>query len=68
MVAKIQLAPDLGSGVVLTRTTNADLEPPALFDVPTTIAEHGSRLYAVNARFTTTPTPSTPYWVTQLAK
>ncbi len=68
MVAKIQLAPDLGSGVVLTRITNADLQPPALFDVPTTIAEHGSRLYAVNARFTTAPTPSTPYWVTQFEK
>jgi sugar lactone lactonase YvrE len=68
MVAEIQLAPDLGSGVVLTRITNTDLEPPALFDVPTTIAEHGSRLYAVNARFTTAPTPGTPYWVAQFGK
>jgi hypothetical protein len=31
------------------------------FDVPTTIARKGSRLYAVNARFTTPPTPSTTY-------
>jgi len=31
------------------------------FDVPTTIASFGSRLYVVNARFTTPPTPTTPY-------
>ncbi|KUO19976.1 SMP-30/gluconolactonase/LRE family protein [Streptomyces dysideae] len=31
------------------------------FDVPTTAARYGDRLYLVNARFTTTPTPETPY-------
>ena len=31
------------------------------FDVPTTLAVHRERLYAPNARFTTTPTPTTPY-------
>jgi hypothetical protein len=31
------------------------------FDVPTTIAAHGKRLYLVNGRFTTPPTPTTPY-------
>jgi hypothetical protein len=36
--------------------------------VPTTIAEFGQRLYAVNARFGTPVTPTTPYWVTQLRK
>jgi sugar lactone lactonase YvrE len=67
-VAKIQLIPDRTSGTVLTRVTNADLVPPAIFDVPTTIAEHGSSLYAVNARFTTAPGPTIDYWITQFAK
>ncbi len=31
------------------------------FDVPTTAARFGDRLYLVNARFTTTPTPETTY-------
>ncbi|WP_329386135.1 superoxide dismutase [Streptomyces sp. NBC_01716] len=31
------------------------------FDVPTTAARLGNRLYLVNARFTTTPTPETTY-------
>jgi sugar lactone lactonase YvrE len=33
----------------------------ARFDVPTTIARYGERLYLPNARFTTPPTPQTPY-------
>ncbi|GGK80368.1 hypothetical protein Sme01_45310 [Sphaerisporangium melleum] len=33
------------------------------FDVPTTVAAHGDRLYLPNARFSTTPTPTTPYTV-----
>ncbi|MBW4717568.1 SMP-30/gluconolactonase/LRE family protein [Saccharothrix obliqua] len=31
------------------------------FDVPTTVAAYGDRLYLPNARFGTTPTPTTPY-------
>jgi sugar lactone lactonase YvrE len=31
------------------------------FDVPTTVAAWGNRLYLPNARFTTPPTPTTPY-------
>ena len=31
------------------------------FDVPTTVAAFKGRLYMPNARFTTTPTPTTPY-------
>jgi len=31
------------------------------FDVPTTVAKWGTRLYLPNARFTTPPTPDTPY-------
>jgi hypothetical protein len=48
---------------VVTRIGNPD------FDVPTTIADHGKRLYAVNARFRTPPLPPTAeYWITQLRK
>jgi len=31
------------------------------FDIPTTVAAFGDRLYLPNARFTTPPTPTTPY-------
>lgn len=54
-IAVIELTPDLASGAIVGVITN-----PA-FDVPTTIARHGNALYAVNARFTTPPTPTTTY-------
>jgi hypothetical protein len=54
-IAKIQLSRDASSGVVVSRTTAAG------FDVPTTIAEYGKRFWLPNARFTTTPTPTTTY-------
>jgi sugar lactone lactonase YvrE len=38
------------------------------FDVPTTIDDLGRRLYAVNARFGTAPTPTTDYWLTLVRK
>jgi outer membrane protein assembly factor BamB len=66
-VAKIKLAPNLRSGRVLTRVTNAQLPTTAQFSVPTTIAKLGSRLYAVNARFGTPPTGA-EYWITQFPK
>jgi sugar lactone lactonase YvrE len=62
VVAKIALAPNLRSGRVVRRISDPG------FSVPTTIAELGSRLYAVNARFGTPPTPTTDYWVTQIGK
>ena len=55
LVAEIELAPDLSSGEVVSQTGN-----PA-FDVPTTVARFGNRLYVVNARFTTPPGPHTTY-------
>jgi sugar lactone lactonase YvrE len=61
-IAVVRLARDLGSGTLLTHLTHPD------FFVPTTIAEFGQRLYAVNARFGTPVTPTTPYWVTQVRK
>jgi sugar lactone lactonase YvrE len=61
-VAVVSLAANLSSGRVITRLTDPD------FAVPTTIDDHGRRLYAVNARFGT-PSPSTAdYQVVQLAK
>jgi sugar lactone lactonase YvrE len=38
------------------------------FDVPTTAAAFGKRLYLPNARFTTPPTPTTPYWATAVPR
>lgn len=43
-----------------TATLRRSLTDPR-FDVPTTAARLGNRLYLVNARFTTTPTPETTY-------
>jgi sugar lactone lactonase YvrE len=61
-VAVIRLSRGLRSGTVTRHITDGD------FDVPTTIDEFGKRLYAVNARFTTPPTPDTDYWVAQFRK
>lgn len=61
-IAVVELAPDLGSGDVVAHITDPD------FDIPTTIAEHGNALYAVNARFTTPPTPDTEYDVVRVSK
>ena len=62
LVAKVRLARDLGSGTVVSRTGDAD------FDIPTTVAEAGNRLYLVNARFTTPPEPDTEYWISPIRK
>jgi sugar lactone lactonase YvrE len=61
-VAVVRLDRRLRSGTVVMHITDRD------FDVPTTIDDLGSRLYAVNARFTTPPTPTTPYWIAQFRK
>jgi hypothetical protein len=61
-VVVLRLRPNLRSGRVLRTITSSDL------DEPTTIDEHGSRLYAVNARFSTPPGPDVPYWVTKLRR
>jgi sugar lactone lactonase YvrE len=54
-IAVVRLAPNLSSAAV-TRT----IRDPR-FDVPTTVARIGRNLFAVNARFSTPPTPATPY-------
>jgi sugar lactone lactonase YvrE len=61
-IAKIVLDPRLRSGRIVGYLTDPDLR------VPTTIDDHGRRLYAVNARFGTPPTPTTDYDVVQLRK
>jgi len=43
-------------------TLTATITDPS-FDVPTTVAKALGRLYLPNARFTTAPTPTTPYTV-----
>jgi sugar lactone lactonase YvrE len=60
-IAVINLQPDLTRGAV-TRTIRSPN-----FDVPTTIARIGSRLYAVNARFGTTPSARTRYWIARVS-
>jgi sugar lactone lactonase YvrE len=61
-IVEIRLSRDRTSGTVVDTITHPD------FDVPTTIDEHGNRLYAVNARFSTPPTADTKYWITQVRK
>lgn len=61
-VAVIRLSNDFTTGVVRKRIGDPD------FKVPTTIDEHGSRLYAVNARFGEADPASLSYQVVQLRK
>jgi sugar lactone lactonase YvrE len=60
-IAVIELAPDLSSGEVVDTITDPN------FDVPTTVALFGASLYAVNARFSTPPTPTTPYSIVRVS-
>src|SRR3954468_3338988 len=57
-IAVVTLQSDLSRGTV-TRTIRS-----GNFDVPTTVARIGNRLYAVNARFGTTANARTRYWIT----
>jgi len=61
-VAVIRLSSSNGSGAIVKTITDAD------FDVPTTIARLGDRLYLPNARFTTPATQATPYAVVQVRR
>jgi sugar lactone lactonase YvrE len=61
-IAVFTLQSDL-SRATLTRTIRS-----GTFDVPTTVARIGNRLYAVNARFGTTGTSQTPYWISRVAR
>ncbi|MEU0479545.1 superoxide dismutase [Streptosporangium sp. NPDC006013] len=55
VVTAVRMSRDGSSGRVVDRLTDQR------FDVPTTVARFGDRLYLPNARFTTPPEPNTPY-------
>jgi hypothetical protein len=59
-IAVIALDPELRSGTLVAELTDED------FDIPTTVAAIGDRLYAINARFSTPPTPETTYDVVKV--
>lgn len=61
-IAVVRLDRDFAAGEVVRTITDEG------FAVPTTIARFGSSLYAVNARFGTTPTPQTDYWITRVRR
>jgi sugar lactone lactonase YvrE len=61
-IAVVNLQPGLGSGRVVRTITSSN------FDVPTTVARIGSSLYAVNARFGTTATARTRYWIARVSR
>jgi hypothetical protein len=61
-IAVVKLDRDLDEGEIKGHLTDSD------FDVPTTIAEKGGFLWAVNARFSTTPTPDTTYDVVRVRR
>jgi hypothetical protein len=60
LVSVVRLGRQLTYGTVL-----GDITSPGL-DIPSTVTVAAGRLWAVNTRFSTTPTPTTPYWITQL--
>ena len=57
---------DLSSNLLHGDLTDVITSP--LFDIPTTIARFGNSLYAINARFTTPPTPTTPYTIAKVPR
>lgn len=59
-IVSLRMNNDWTEGTVVDTITQAN------FDVPTTIAFFGNALYAVNARFTTPPTPTTEYNVVRV--
>jgi hypothetical protein len=61
-IAVVKLDRDLDEGEIKGHLTDSD------FDVPTTIAEKGGFLWAVNARFSTPPTPDTEYDVVRVRR
>jgi hypothetical protein len=60
LVTVVRLSSHFATGTVLGNITDPGL------DVPTTATVAAGRLWAVNARFGTGPTPDTKYWITQL--
>jgi len=61
-ISVVELSSDFTSGNVTGAITDSD------FMIPTTVAEFGNSLYAVNARFDVTPTPTTEFDVVRVGK
>jgi sugar lactone lactonase YvrE len=61
-VTKLRLDAAATRAVVVERVSDPR------FDIPTTIARYGHRLYLPNARFTTPPTPETGYTVVAIPR
>jgi len=62
LVAVFNLGSDLLSASLI-----GEIKSPGNLDVPTTATFALDKLWVVNARFSTTPTPTTPYWITRLS-
>src|SRR5207342_298652 len=60
LVTVVRLGSQLAAGTLLGNITDPGL------DVPTTATVAAGRLWAVNARFGTPPSPAKDYWITQL--
>jgi hypothetical protein len=60
LVAVLRLSPSLRRARLIGEITSSDLS------VPTTATVTLGALWVVNARFGTTPTATTPYWITRL--
>ncbi len=59
-VSTVRMNPQFLSGEIEDTITSP------LFDIPTSVDHLGSRVYVVNARFTTPPTPDTEYSIIKL--
>lgn len=64
LVAVFNLGTDLLSASLVGEITSPPA--PANLDIPTTATFALRSLWVVNARFSTTPTPTTDYWITRL--
>ena len=61
-IAVVELDKDFATGRITKTLKNKD------FDVPTTLARNADGLFAVNARFGTAASPTTPYWITRVSR
>lgn len=61
VIAWLKMGHQARSGRQVAELTNDTL------DVPATVALVRSSLWAANARFTTEPTPETPYWISRVS-
>ncbi len=65
-IAAFKIDADGARGELVDTLTGDDLEPPATFDVPTTVAAFGNSLYLPNARFGVSSPETAEYWITRV--